>query len=138
MEGGPCGARPLQRPAPIAPRAVSRPAPRVRRGRAAGDLGEAALVAAGGLRKASPWSVVATGEAAPPAPGAEPPEAVRAASAVPYGVEPPSSPHEPASNGHADAGGIGRPDTLRWAIALGFLAIVFVGMIAALGAISSL
>ncbi|HKF79247.1 MAG TPA: FHA domain-containing serine/threonine-protein kinase [Thermoleophilaceae bacterium] len=104
----------------------------------AGDLGEAALVAAGGLRKASPWSVVATGEAAPPAPGAEPPEAVRAASAVPYGVEPPSSPHEPASNGHADAGGIGRPDTLRWAIALGFLAIVFVGMIAALGAISSL
>ena len=31
----------------------------------AGDLGQAALVAAGGLRRASPWSIVATGEAAP-------------------------------------------------------------------------
>ena len=33
----------------------------------AGDLGQAALVAAGGLRRANPWSVVATGEAAPSA-----------------------------------------------------------------------
>jgi pSer/pThr/pTyr-binding forkhead associated (FHA) protein/predicted Ser/Thr protein kinase len=114
----------------------------------AGDLGQAALVAARGLRRASPWSVVATGEAAPFAPGAKLPrlpstddqaaEALAAAAGSPYGVTPPSSPHEPGSGAYAQRAETGRPDALRWAIALGFLGIVFVGMIAALSAISSL
>jgi protein kinase-like protein/FHA domain-containing protein len=92
----------------------------------AGDLGQAALVAAGGMRRASPWSVVATGEAAF-APGAEPPEPARldeqtaeAPAAAPAGAE------------------AGRADTLRWAIALTALALVAVGMVAALSAISTL
>jgi pSer/pThr/pTyr-binding forkhead associated (FHA) protein len=85
----------------------------------AGDLGQAALVAAGGLRRASPWSVVATGEAAPIT--HEPPsEALAAAPRAPEGAE------------------SGRADTLRWAIALAALAIVAVGMVAALNGISSL
>jgi serine/threonine protein kinase len=87
----------------------------------AGDLGQAALVAAGGLRRASPWSVVATGEAAPvtdtPAPEALAPE--------PRGPVP-----ERAASG--------RSDVLRWAIALAGLALVAVGMVAALNGISSL
>jgi pSer/pThr/pTyr-binding forkhead associated (FHA) protein len=87
----------------------------------AGDLGEAALVAAGGLRRARRMSVVATGEAAlftdeqvdealAGAPQAEAPEA-------------------------AVAGGA---DTTRWAIALGALAIVAVLMVLALQGLSSL
>ncbi len=91
----------------------------------AGDLGEAALVAAGGLRRARDWSMVATGEAAPVGaePEAEPapPAPARTPSvAVPDGAEP------------------GRPDLLRWAIALAGLAVVAVGMVAALMGISSL
>jgi serine/threonine protein kinase len=87
----------------------------------AGDLGQAALVAAGGLRRASPWSVVATGEAAPVTDG-QAPEALGAA------------PRAPAPHG-AEAG---RTDALRWAVALAALAFVAVGMVAALIGISSL
>jgi serine/threonine protein kinase len=72
----------------------------------AGDLGQAALAAAGGQRRASQWSVVATGEAAPAEDGVA-----------------------------AEAAG---SDTVRWAIALAGLAIVAVGMVAALIGISSL
>jgi pSer/pThr/pTyr-binding forkhead associated (FHA) protein len=93
----------------------------------AGDLGQAALVAAGGMRRASPWSVVATGEAAPFAAGAEPPgpprldeQTAEAPAAAPAGAE------------------AGRADTLRWAIALAALALVAVGMVAALSGISTL
>jgi pSer/pThr/pTyr-binding forkhead associated (FHA) protein/predicted Ser/Thr protein kinase len=88
----------------------------------AGDLGQAALVAAGGLRRASPWSVVATGEAAfVDARIAEPPAAAAAVAApVP------------------EAAAAGGSDALRWAIALVGLAIVAVGMVAALTGISSL
>jgi pSer/pThr/pTyr-binding forkhead associated (FHA) protein len=87
----------------------------------AGDLGQAALVAAGGLRRASGWSVVATGEAAPSM-DEQPSEALATA------------PRAPAPAG---AGG-GRVDTLRWAIAFAALAIVAVGMLAALTGISTL
>jgi pSer/pThr/pTyr-binding forkhead associated (FHA) protein len=87
----------------------------------AGDLGQAALVAAGGLRRASPWSVVATGEAAPFTD-----EQTAEALAV--------APRAPAPEG-AEAG---RTDALRWAIALAALAIVAVGMVAALRGIASL
>jgi serine/threonine protein kinase len=83
----------------------------------AGDLGQAALVAAGGLRKARPWSVVATGPAAfsSDGPSADAPEE----SAVEIA-------HAGASEG------------LRWAIALAALALVAVGMVAALHGISTL
>jgi hypothetical protein len=89
----------------------------------AGDLGQAALVAAGGMRRASPWSVVATGEAAF-APGAEPP-----------GVPPPDEQTAEAAPAGAEAAG---SDTVRWAIALAGLALVAIGMVAALSAISTL
>jgi|GEM_PF-2834690 len=86
----------------------------------AGDLGQAALVAAGGLRRASPWSVVATGEAAFP----------NAHSTLP----PPDAPAA-ATPELAQAGG---SDAMRWAIALAGLALVAVAMVAALSGISSL
>ena len=86
----------------------------------AGDLGQAALVAAGGLRRASPWSVVATGEAAFPD--------ARTA-------EPPAGPPTATLPVRAEAEG---SDVLRWAIALAGLALVAVAMIAALSGISSL
>jgi pSer/pThr/pTyr-binding forkhead associated (FHA) protein len=90
----------------------------------AGDLGQAALVAAGGLRRASPWSVVATGEAAPVMPAPVPiPEASPVAPRAP-------TPEQPTRSRGADA--------LRWAIALGALALVAVGMVAALMGISTL
>jgi serine/threonine protein kinase len=91
----------------------------------AGDLGQAALVAAGGMRRASPWSVVATGEAAPFAAGAAPPQ---------LGDEQTAETPAGAAAGAEDAG----PDTVRWAIALAALALVAVGMVAALSAISTL
>jgi hypothetical protein len=91
----------------------------------AGDLGEAALVAAGELRRAGPESVVATGEAAPRRPGAEPTGAPRSDAAA----EAPTAPQAAAR---------GRAETLRWAIALATLVILFVCMVAALGAISRL
>ncbi len=87
----------------------------------ADDLGQAALVAAGGLRRASPWSVVATGEAAPFTDE-------QAAEA------PAAAPRAPAPEGAR----AGRADALRWAIALAALAIVAVAMVAALRGISSL
>jgi pSer/pThr/pTyr-binding forkhead associated (FHA) protein len=95
----------------------------------AGDLGQAALVAAGGLRRASPWSVVATGEAAPSAAAATA-EPLAAPPAEPLGAAPRAPAPERAEAGRAGA--------LRWAIALAALALVAVGMVAALGAISTL
>jgi predicted Ser/Thr protein kinase len=89
----------------------------------AGDLGQAALVAAGGMRRASPWSVVATGEAAF-APGAEPPGAP--------GLD------EQTAEAPVAAPEAQGADTVRWAIALAALALVAVGMVAALSAISTL
>jgi pSer/pThr/pTyr-binding forkhead associated (FHA) protein/predicted Ser/Thr protein kinase len=83
----------------------------------AGDLGRAGLAAAG----ASPWSVLAAGEAAPirDRPAAE---ALDAAPRVPVreGAQP------------------RRLESLRWAIALAGLLIVAVGMAAALQGISNL
>ncbi|HEY6397356.1 MAG TPA: FHA domain-containing serine/threonine-protein kinase, partial [Solirubrobacteraceae bacterium] len=49
----------------------------------AGDLGQAALVAAGGLRRARPWSFVATGEAAPVGDKPREPEPLAAAPRAP-------------------------------------------------------
>ena len=101
----------------------------------AGDLGEAALVAAGGLRRASQWSVVATGEAAPfqGERVAEPP--ARLAEGPARVADPPAaSSRRPAPA----AAQTGRPYLLRWAIPIAFLAIVFVGMLAALNGISTL
>ncbi len=94
----------------------------------AGDLGEAALVAAGGLRRARQWSVVATGEAAPFQGEriAEPPARV---------AEPPAAAPRPPVAAAAPAE---RPNLVRWAIPIAFLAIVFVGMLAALNGISTL
>ncbi|OAI38526.1 hypothetical protein AYO39_00915 [Actinobacteria bacterium SCGC AG-212-D09] len=94
----------------------------------AGDLGEAALVAAGGLRRARQWSVVATGEAAPFQGEriAEPPARV---------AEPPAAAPRPPVAAAAPTGG---PNLVRWAIPIAFLAIVFVGMLAALNGISTL
>jgi pSer/pThr/pTyr-binding forkhead associated (FHA) protein/predicted Ser/Thr protein kinase len=87
----------------------------------AGDLGQAALVAAGGLRRSTPWSVVATGEAAP-----VPKEQIA--------PSPAQASHGPVpERAHA-----GRADMLRWAIALAALVIVAVGMVGALRGISTL
>jgi pSer/pThr/pTyr-binding forkhead associated (FHA) protein len=87
----------------------------------AGDLGRAALVAAGGLRKARPWSVVATGDAAP-------------AQDAPILEKTAAAPAPRASEGLA----AGRAGALRWAIAVAGLVIVAVGMVTALMGISSL
>ncbi|HEX3832393.1 MAG TPA: FHA domain-containing serine/threonine-protein kinase [Solirubrobacteraceae bacterium] len=87
----------------------------------AGDLGRAALVAAGGLRKARAWSVVATGEAAPARNGAIPEETAAA----------------PATRAPERATAI-RGGALRWAIAVAGLVAVAVGMVAALMGISTL
>jgi pSer/pThr/pTyr-binding forkhead associated (FHA) protein len=87
----------------------------------AGDLGQAALVAAGSLRRAGRWSVVATGEAAPIA--NEPAmEALAPATSASSLVRPDG----------------GRADALRWVIALAALAIVAVGMVAALRGMTTL
>jgi serine/threonine protein kinase len=86
----------------------------------AGNLGEAALVAAGGQRRASAEMSVATGDAAPFLPVAlEEPE-----------PEPPRAPAE------AQQGGGG--ETVRWAFALGVLGVLVVCMFAALNALSNL
>jgi pSer/pThr/pTyr-binding forkhead associated (FHA) protein len=87
-----------------------------------GDLGQAALVAAGGLRRARPWSVVATGEAAFIRDDQAEPEPVAAAAAV-------SAPGRPTA---------ARAAVLQWAVALAALVIVAVGMVAALHGISTL
>jgi pSer/pThr/pTyr-binding forkhead associated (FHA) protein len=105
----------------------------------AGDLGQAALVAAGGLRRANPWSVVATGEAAPLVAGA----GSRGRAGAPAGraetpagrdVTPVEAPAEAALAGSR----AGESDARRWAIALAGLVIVAIGMVAALHGISTL
>jgi pSer/pThr/pTyr-binding forkhead associated (FHA) protein len=87
----------------------------------AGDLGRAALVAAGGLRQARAWSVVATGDAAPSQDEAVPEEV----AAAPTTRAP-------------DTFATGRAGALRWAIALAGLVVVALGMVTALMGISSL
>ncbi|HUO70036.1 MAG TPA: FHA domain-containing serine/threonine-protein kinase [Solirubrobacteraceae bacterium] len=107
----------------------------------AGDLGQAALVAAGGLRRARAWSMVATGEAAfalrdqlaAGSPAAGRPEA----AVVSMPVEE-SAPDAQAGAPATDGTRAGRSDLLRWAIALAALVIVAVGMVAALHGISTL
>ena len=93
----------------------------------AGDLGQAALVAAGGMRRARAESIVATGEAAPLAamPGLS-----RAPRRAEEPVEVAVSPSEPARRD--------RREVLRWGAALAVLAILLVGMLAALDALSKL
>jgi len=88
----------------------------------AGDLGQAALVAAGGLRRARPGSVVATGDATPfdDEQGAQ--------EALDAGPRAATREGAPAR----------RLEALRWAIALAGLVIVAAGMVAALSGISSL
>jgi len=90
----------------------------------AGDLGRAALVAAGELRsagRAGPESSVATGEAAP-VNGRRSAGSSTGASRV----------------GAAATARAGGRDSLRWAIAIAGLVLVAVGMIAALHGISTL
>jgi pSer/pThr/pTyr-binding forkhead associated (FHA) protein len=106
----------------------------------AGDLGQAALVAAGGLRRASPWSVVATGEAALVTDGHEAAagHGPEPRVAVPDGAEAPAA---PGRDKQPVPGGAERPegaDTLRLAIAVAGLLIAAVFMIAALSGISGL
>lgn len=87
----------------------------------AGDLGEAALVAAGGLQRAQPLSIVATGEAS-------------FVGSKQRGLGPEAAPGEgvPAT---AEAG---RSDARQWAIALAALVLMAVAMAAATIGISSL
>jgi pSer/pThr/pTyr-binding forkhead associated (FHA) protein len=103
----------------------------------AGDLGQAALVAAGGLRRASPWSVVATGEAAPlqQLRAAEARERAAAARAASVEADAPAAGAQPGAEGEARPE---RREALRWAFALAMLAIVAIGMVAALHGISTL
>jgi pSer/pThr/pTyr-binding forkhead associated (FHA) protein/predicted Ser/Thr protein kinase len=99
----------------------------------AGDLGQAALVAAGGQRRLSAESIVATGAAAPYAamPG------LSKAAAVPD-LEP-LHPHAPGAEPGAETD---RPrvraNRLQWGFALAVLAILAVCMVAALNALSNL
>ncbi len=119
----------------------------------AGDLGQAALVAAGGLRRARPWSVVATGEAAFAASvaaaaagagavaGADAP--MGAGAGAPMGAGAGGTPGGGrAGAARVSADGAAEPDrrndALRWAIALAGLLLVAVGMVAALHGISTL
>jgi pSer/pThr/pTyr-binding forkhead associated (FHA) protein/tRNA A-37 threonylcarbamoyl transferase component Bud32 len=94
----------------------------------AGDLGQAALVAAGGLRRARGESLVATGEAAPH----------EFAAARPA----PAAPDDEAAETPAPSAGAERPrdraTTLRWGVALAILVILAVCMVAALGALERL
>ena len=100
----------------------------------AGDLGEAALVAAGELRRAREESVVATGEAASflgapglPAPARPRVEVAAAPAGAPAARAEPTP--EPASQGGS---------ALRWGFALAILALLAVGMFVALGALDQL
>ena len=92
------------------------------------DLGQAVLLAAGGLQRASPSSLVATGEAAPSSGAA-------AAIFDELGGEALGAGSRAAAPERAAAA---RADRLSWAIALAALAIVAVGMVAALRGISTL
>jgi pSer/pThr/pTyr-binding forkhead associated (FHA) protein/tRNA A-37 threonylcarbamoyl transferase component Bud32 len=105
----------------------------------AGDLGQAALVAAGGQRRVSAESVVATGDAAPsgialgiPTPARPDDEAAEALAAAPG---------EPEASAPAGAEGDRQGDragALRWGFALAVLAILAVGVLLALGALADL
>ena len=104
----------------------------------AGDLGQAALVAVGELRRAGTESVVATGDAAPFSFGAEmstPPEwdeeAAGARADDPLAET--GSPAAAAADRPRD-----RATALRWGIALAVLAVLAIGMVAALGALDNL
>jgi serine/threonine protein kinase len=106
----------------------------------AGDLGQAALVAIGELRRAGAESVVATGDAAPVSFGAElspPPgwdaEALQAGAADPLADEGSQTPAAAAAERPRD-----RATVVRWGIALAVLAILAIGMVAALGALDNL
>jgi serine/threonine protein kinase len=94
----------------------------------AGDLGQAAMVAAGGLRRAPAESLVATGDAAPLAamPGLS-----RAPRATPEPAE------AAAATDAAEAPG-GRREALRWGAALAVLGVLVIAMFAALDALSKL
>jgi pSer/pThr/pTyr-binding forkhead associated (FHA) protein/predicted Ser/Thr protein kinase len=87
----------------------------------AGDLGRAALRAAGGPGQASPSSVLATGQAAPV--GEE-----QAAELLDESPRTPLSHRAPSR----------RLEVLQWAIALAGLLVVAAGMVAALNGISNL
>jgi pSer/pThr/pTyr-binding forkhead associated (FHA) protein len=89
--------------------------------RSAGELGRAALDAAGQARRERPRPVPATAEAA--APGA-----AHAAGTHDSGARAPVS----------DGARAQQPDSIRWAIAIAGLLIVAAGMVAALHGISSL
>jgi DNA-binding beta-propeller fold protein YncE len=122
----------------------------------AGDLGQAALVAAGTLRRARAESVVATGEAAPQPAGTglplpsrsdeaagAAPDAARPRAPAPAGVPERARPDEPGPG--PDDGEAARADrarrrarALRRGTAVGALAILAVGMVAALGALAKL
>jgi len=106
----------------------------------AGDLGEAALVAAGGLRRARAESVVATGAALPsgirPMPTAEQVAAAGGESPVPAGAA-------SGGTGGGDAAGApaaarDRSPALRWGLAVGALVILAIAMLLVLQALSDL
>jgi serine/threonine-protein kinase len=113
-----------------------------------GDLGEAALVAAGALRRARPWSVVATGDAAfaqqdPAAAHASAGQAAAGAGAAGAAAAARTARPGGTSRDAADAppGGdeaAAPAGALRWAIALAGLVLIAVGMVAALHGISTL
>jgi pSer/pThr/pTyr-binding forkhead associated (FHA) protein/tRNA A-37 threonylcarbamoyl transferase component Bud32 len=90
----------------------------------AGDLGEAALMAAGERRLPSPESVVATGPAAPPR------------AAMP-GLSRAFTP-EPADALAGEGASAARGEALRWGLALGVLGLLAVAMLIALHALSTL
>ena len=90
----------------------------------AGDLGEAALMAAGDSRRVGAESIVATGAAAP-------------YDAMPGLSRAPMSDPEPAQ-ALAAAGPADRANPLQWGFALAVLAILAVCMFAALNALSNL
>ena len=88
----------------------------------AGDLGEAALAAAGGQRRATAESVIATGDALPRAlmeAGAGRPQPDAAATGDAPAQTPPGG-------------------AIRWVVPLGVLAILAAGMVALLDAFSKL
>lgn len=106
----------------------------------AGDLGQAALVAAGGLRRAQPWAMVATGEASFVR---QAPSFVTSSSSSSESA--PSSFGSPASASPSDGAAASVMPSpaaprsgVRWAIALLGLVVVAIGMVAALHGISTL
>jgi serine/threonine protein kinase len=93
----------------------------------AGDLGEAALVAAGELGQAGPESIVATGGAAPATGRPVPQPATGAPSASDADGGAPDIDGQPA-----------RSKALTWGVAIAGLVVLAVLMVVALGAISRL